>query len=218
MAPEYGATMGFFPIDEQTVTYLRGTGRSDEHIAAYESYYRAQGLWGTPRRGEIDYSVDLELDLSTVVPAVSGPRRPQDRIELTALKNTFERLFSTSVAEGGYGKSSADLDIEVPVHIDGHKASTGAELASTDVVGNHPEEAEPKNKLEMVANRPTPHQPSEDDTPGAAYRPSDTQIGHGSVLIASITSCTNTSNPTVMLAAGLLAKRLWNAGCRLILP
>ena len=89
MAPEYGATMGFFPIDEQTVAYLRETGRPDEHCRLYENYYRAQELWGIPEKGQIDYSQDLELDLATVVPAVAGPRRPQDRIELPALKESL---------------------------------------------------------------------------------------------------------------------------------
>ena len=214
MAPEYGATMGFFPIDEQTVAYMRGTGRPDALCAAFEGYYRAQGLWGTPGRGEIDYSVDLELDLASVVPAVSGPRRPQDRIELTALKETFEALFAAGVAEGGYGKLPGDLASKVRVHINGDRVAVGAELASTDVVGFHPDEAEPKNKMEMVANRPTAHQPTEGEIPGSPYRPSDSKIGHGSVLIASITSCTNTSNPSVMLAAGLLAKKAVERGLR----
>jgi aconitate hydratase len=211
MAPEYGATMGFFPIDEQTVKYLRGTGRPDELCAAYESYYRAQGLWGTPRRGEIDYSVDLELDLSTVVPAVSGPRRPQDRIELTELKQTFESLFAKPTAEGGYGKQEGDLSSRIPVHINGRGRGADAELASTDRKDYRPEEAEPLNKLEMVSNRPTPHHAELQESP---YRPADSEIGHGSVLIASITSCTNTSNPTVMLAAGLLAKKAVERGLR----
>src|SRR6201996_769775 len=92
MSPEYGATMGFFPIDEKTVTYMRATGRSEEHCATSENYYRAQGLWGVPDKGQIDYTQELSLDLGVVVPAVSGPRRPQDRIELTDLKKTFRGL------------------------------------------------------------------------------------------------------------------------------
>jgi aconitate hydratase len=86
MAPEYGATMGFFPVDEETLAYMRGTGRPDELCSAFEAYYRAQGLWGIPKKGQIEYSVDVELDLSTVRPAVSGPKRPQDRIELSVRK------------------------------------------------------------------------------------------------------------------------------------
>ncbi len=100
MAPEYGATMGFFPIDEQTVAYLRETGRTEEHCRAYENYYRAQGLWGIPQAGDIEYSVELALDLGDVVPAVSGPKRPQDRIELTDLKSTFRGLFTKARAGG----------------------------------------------------------------------------------------------------------------------
>ncbi|HQF40612.1 MAG TPA: aconitase family protein, partial [Opitutaceae bacterium] len=87
MAPEYGATMGFFPIDAECSNYLRGTGRDEKHIEVYEAYYKAQGLWGIPQKGQIDYSVDLELDLGTVVPSVAGPKRPQDRIELPKLKH-----------------------------------------------------------------------------------------------------------------------------------
>ncbi|TAG30005.1 MAG: aconitate hydratase AcnA, partial [Verrucomicrobia bacterium] len=152
MAPEYGATMGFFPIDAESSAYLRATGRPEGHVALYEAYYKAQKLWGIPAKGDIDYSTELELDLSTVVPSVAGPKRPQDRIELDALKNEFISAFSRPVAEAGFGKKPADF------------ASV-----SSDVHGQ--------------------------------------KVGHGSVLIAAITSCTNTSNPSVMLAAGLLAKK-----------
>src|SRR5438045_646603 len=102
MAPEYGATMGFFPIDAETVNYLRGTGRTDEHCKTYENYYRAQGLFGMPKKGDIKYSTDLELDLSTVVPSVAGPKRPQDRIELSNLKKEFTAAFSKPVTENGF--------------------------------------------------------------------------------------------------------------------
>jgi aconitate hydratase len=157
MAPEYGATMGFFPIDEETSLYLRGTGRSEEHVNLYESYYKAQGLWGIPEKGAVDYSVDVELDLGTVVPSVAGPKRPQDRIELPQLKDSFAATFAKPVADGGLGKEAGDLG-----------------TVSTEVKGE--------------------------------------QLGHGSVLIAAITSCTNTSNPSVMLAAGLLAKKAVERG------
>ena len=215
MAPEYGATMGFFPIDEQTVAYLRGTGRTEEHCRTFENYYRAQNLWGVPLKGQIDYSVELELDLSSVVPAVAGPRRPQDRIELPALKDAFRSLFTKPVADGGYGKSESDFATRVSVHINGASAKDGptrSDLASTDSRGFHPEEAEPKNKLEMVANRPT--QTSAQDRPDTSYPHGDSKIGHGAVLIAAITSCTNTSNPSVMVAAGLLAKKAVERGLR----
>src|SRR5437667_6059816 len=102
MSPEYGATMGFFPIDEETVAYLRATGRNEELCETFENYYKAQGLWGIPQKGQCDYSVDLELDLATVVPGVAGPKRPQDHINLPELKNTFRSLLTKPLAEGGY--------------------------------------------------------------------------------------------------------------------
>ena len=155
MAPEYGATMGFFPIDAECVNYLRATGRSDEDCLAYENYYKAQGLWGIPQKGEIDYSQVFELDLGAVVPSVAGPKRPQDRIELRNLKQEFQTVFTKPLTEGGFGKRVEELP------------------------ANGPQGAEPT---------------------------------HGSVLIASITSCTNTSNPSVMMAAGLLAKKAVKKG------
>lgn len=157
MAPEYGATMGFFPIDEETSLYLRGTGREEDHVSLYESYYKAQGLWGIPEKGDIDYSMDVELDLSSVVPSVAGPKRPQDRIIVPELKESFAHTFAKPVADGGFAKDPAGLGT-------------------------------------------------------VATQVKDTDIGHGSVLIAAITSCTNTSNPSVMLAAGLLAKKAVERG------
>src|SRR5215471_14994143 len=106
MAPEYGATMGFFPIDNESVSYFRATGRSEQHCRTYENYYRAQALFGVPKKGEIDYSVELDLDLKTVVPSVAGPKRPQDRIELPKLKQEFVSAFSKPVNENGFGKTS----------------------------------------------------------------------------------------------------------------
>ena len=173
MAPEYGATMGFFPVDELTVQYLRETGRSEALCCTFEAYYKAQGLWGMPQKGQIEYSVDLELDLSSVVPGVAGPKRPQDHIDLRKLKATFEGLFSKGLAEGGYGKAPAALSERHPIHLQ-HSAEPAAD----------------------------------------AYREADVQVGHGSVLIAAITSCTNTSNPSVMLAAGLLAKKAVERGLK----
>jgi aconitate hydratase len=159
MAPEYGATMGYFPIDGECSSYLRATGRSEEHVALYEAYYKAQGLWGVPGPGEIDYSRDLSLDLGSIVPSVAGPKRPQDRIELRNLKQEFISAFSRPASENGFGRSPADLK--------------GVAHVSSKTNGD---------------------------------------IGHGSVLIAAITSCTNTSNPSVMLAAGLLAKKAVERG------
>ncbi len=218
MAPEYGATMGFFPIDEQTVAYLRDTGRSEEHCRTYENYYRAQGPGAFPQKGQIDYSSSLDLDLGTVVPAVSGPRRPQDWIELTQLKDSFRALFQKPVAEGGYGKSDADLPKRYKVHVNGdHAAHHATVRPPRDARGSKSRTgplALERNRLEMISNRPTPTPDSalaEMDTP---YHEGDVQIGHGSVLIAAITSCTNTSNPSVMLAAGLLAKKAVERGMR----
>ena len=212
MAPEYGATMGFFGVDEETTRYLSGTGRSAEAVTAFENYYRAQELWGIPVKGQIDYSVDLELDLSTVVPGVAGPKRPQDHINLPDLKNTFTDLFTKSLPDGGYGKTAEELARKVAVHINGTTPSVTPELFSTEGMtdSNHMREGAPQNVAEMITNRPSPT-PAEDIT-RTSYRPADTQIGHGSVLIAAITSCTNTSNPSVMLAAGLLAKKAVERG------
>ena len=203
MAPEYGATMGFFGIDAETVTYLRATGRKEEHCLAFENYYKAQGLWGIPQHGDIDYSVDLELDLSIVVPGVAGPKRPQDHIDLPDLKETFASLFTKTVPDGGYGQSEAALGKKVDVHIGDlseHHDHTLPESTN----------GEPVNASEMVTNRPTPD--SAEDLKSDPYKHADTQIGNGSVLIAAITSCTNTSNPSVMLASGLLAKKAVERG------
>ncbi len=157
MAPEYGATMGFFPIDGECTNYLRATGRNESDVATYEAYYKAQGLWGIPQKGDIDYSQVIEIDLSAVVPSVAGPKRPQDRIVLPQLKESFIKTFSKPVAEAGFGKKAEDY-ATISAQVDGHR------------------------------------------------------VGHGSVLIAAITSCTNTSNPSVMLAAGLVAKKAVERG------
>ncbi len=157
MAPEYGATMGFFPVDEATIDYFHGTGRTKAEIDAFESYFKAQGLFGIPKAGEIDYTKVLKLDLSSVAPSLAGPKRPQDRIEIGHVKNTFKELFAKPVAENGFNKKAEDLD---------------AEYTTSDGVKLH----------------------------------------NGDVLIAAITSCTNTSNPSVLLAAGLLAKKAVTLG------
>ncbi|ANH71725.1 aconitate hydratase 1 [Ralstonia insidiosa] len=157
MAPEYGATMGFFPVDGKTIDYFKGTGRTKEEINAFEAYFKAQKLFGVPKAGEIDYTKTLTLDLSTVAPSLAGPKRPQDRIEIGNVKSTFSSLFSKPVAENGFNKNADDLD-------KGYTTTDGIEVKS------------------------------------------------GDVLIAAITSCTNTSNPSVLLAAGLLAKKAVEAG------
>ncbi|MEO0794600.1 MAG: aconitate hydratase AcnA [Verrucomicrobiota bacterium] len=175
MAPEYGATMGFFPVDEKSLDYLRATGRSEEQIATVKTYLEAQGIFGMPKAGELQYTKSIDLDLASIVPSVAGPRRPQDRIDLPQLKSAFQTLLHAPIAEGGYGVSTADA----------------TRTATVDTTKD----------LER-------------------WRESDTQVAtetmpeitHGSVLIAAITSCTNTSNPSVMLAAGLVAKKAVELG------
>jgi len=206
MAPEYGATMGFFPIDEECVNYLRATGRSEDHCRAYENYYRAQGLFGMPKKDEIEYSVELGLDLATVVPSVAGPKRPQDRIELPNMKREFRAAFTRPVMESGFGRTPEDLgksflvSARAGLHAGG--GSQEPELGPASPARN----TNPLTELEMANNRPTPDLMV---APGEAHRGN---LRHGSVVIAAITSCTNTSNPSVMLAAGLLAKKAVERG------
>ncbi|KUY56648.1 aconitate hydratase AcnA [Burkholderia sp. RF2-non_BP3] len=157
MAPEYGATMGFFPVDEKTIDYFEGTGRTKAEIAAFENYFKAQKLFGIPKAGDIDYTKTVTLDLATVAPSLAGPKRPQDRIEIGNVKSTFTDLFSKPVAENGFAKKADDLNAQ-------YTTSNGVD------------------------------------------------VKNGDVLIAAITSCTNTSNPSVLLAAGLLAKKAVEAG------
>ncbi|WP_419687457.1 aconitate hydratase AcnA [Burkholderia theae] len=157
MAPEYGATMGFFPVDEKTIDYFEGTGRTKAEIAAFENYFKAQKLFGIPKAGDIDYTKTVTLDLATVAPSLAGPKRPQDRIEIGNVKSTFTDLFSKPVADNGFAKKADDLNTQ-------YTTSNGVD------------------------------------------------VKNGDVLIAAITSCTNTSNPSVLLAAGLLAKKAVEAG------
>jgi aconitate hydratase len=157
MAPEYGATMGFFPVDERTVEYFKGTGRTKEEIDTFEAYFKAQKMFGVPMAGDIDYTSVVKLDLSTVAPSLAGPKRPQDRIEITHLAKKFTELFSTPTADNGFNQ--------------------------------------PADKLGKVFKTE-----------------SGLSIKNGDILIAAITSCTNTSNPGVLLAAGLLAKKAVEAG------
>ncbi|YCM44130.1 aconitate hydratase [Verrucomicrobiaceae bacterium 227] len=197
MAPEYGATMGFFPIDSETINYLRGTGRSGELCTTVENYFRAQELWGIPQKGDIDYTDDLQLDLSSVVPAVSGPKRPQDRIDVPALGERFNFLFEAPTSEGGFGRSPESRKTVIDIHM---PEPAGVAIGS---LLDNPKPGADKDKAEMITNRPTPS-----EVPAAeAFDAIDTQLRHGSILIAAITSCTNTSNPSVMLAAGLVAKK-----------
>ncbi len=181
MAPEYGATMGFFPVDEETINYLRGTGRSEELCDTVESYYKAQGLFGIPQKGQCEYTDLLELDLSTIVPSVSGPKRPQDRIDVPALGAKFNELFSASTGEGGFGMDPQQRDTCVSLHLN----TPAGEIDNPLIEG------------ETITAIDT-----------------DTVLRHGSILIAAITSCTNTSNPSVMLAAGLVAKKANEKGLK----
>jgi aconitate hydratase len=206
MAPEYGATMGFFPVDGECVNYLRATGRTEEHCRLYENYYRAQRLFGIPQKGEIDYSSQVELDLGSVVPSVAGPKRPQDRIELPKLKQEFIGAFSRPVAESGFGKDPDELASSVRVSNAVH-----AKGDTDHSYGHRKPHVEP-SESEMRDQHPTPDTPQ--DLPLSAFPKFNTDIRHGSVLIAAITSCTNTSNPSVMLAAGLLAKKAVERGLR----
>src|SRR2546423_591090 len=215
MSPEYGATMGFFPIDQESVVYLRATGRSEEQCAAFENYFRAQRMFGMPGKGEIDYSVDLELNLGDVQPAVAGPKRPQDRINLPALGEIFRSLLKKPVKEGGYGMKDVDLAAKHLVELNGSPPSDG-NMPSTDKNEPGIEPGEERNKAEMVNNRPTPDTAKElKESTADPFRHGQSRIGHGTVLIAAITSCTNTSNPSVMLAAGLLAKKAVERGLRI---
>ena len=214
MSPEYGATMGYFPVDQESVNYLRATGRTDEQCAAFEHYFRAHKMFGMPRKGDIDYSVDPELNLSDVQPGVAGPKRPQARINLPALGETFCSLLRKPVKDGGYGKEDVDLSAKHLVQLNGTAPGNG-EMASTDGPESGMEPGEERNKAEMVTNRPTPDTARElKDSAADPFHHGQSRIGHGSVLIAAITSCTNTSNPSVMLAAGLLAKKAVERGLK----
>ena len=212
MAPEYGATMGYFPVDAESVNYLRATGRTEEQCVAFENYFRAQNMFGMPRKGDIDYSVDLELNLAAVQPSVAGPKRPQDRVNLPELGAVFRSLLEKPLKDGGYGKTNGDLGKHHLVNLNGTPPTQGA-MVSTDNADQGIEPGDERNKVEMVANRPTPDSVTEIEAkPGDTFAHGQSRIGHGSVLIAAITSCTNTSNPSVMLAAGLLAKKAVERG------
>ena len=221
MAPEYGATMGFFPVDEETCEYLRATGRTPEQVDLVRSYYKAQEMFGIPKGGECDYSTVLELDLNSIQPCVAGPKRPQDRIELPQLKDQFTELMRKPLSEGGYGKPENEIWTRYHVKIGSDKQLTiagGGEQRSETV----PVAASDSNtrtntsvwtETEMVNNRPTPDLVV--DIPADEFASGNELLGHGDVLIAAITSCTNTSNPSVMLAAGLLAKKAVERGLSL---
>jgi aconitate hydratase A / 2-methylisocitrate dehydratase len=200
MAPEYGATMGFFPVDAATVDYLRATGRSEQALAAFETYCKAQNLFGMPRAGDIDYTKTLTLDLASITPSVAGPKRPQDRIELPKLATRFAELFSKPVGENGFAQAPDKLRQR-----HGTQPMIAGRGAISDAEQQVPHAGMPRDYIEMVNNRPTPDRV-------APQAPQPVDIGNGDVLIAAITSCTNTSNPSVLLAAGLLAKKAVEKG------
>src|SRR6266699_2984988 len=213
MSPEYGATMGYFPIDQESVNYLRATGRSEEQCVAFENYFRAQKIFGMPRRGEIDYTVEIDLDLALVQPSVAGPKRPQDRINLPELAKTFRELLEKPVRDGGYGKKDVDLRHKHLVELNGSAPRNGAMFSTDNKEDQGISPGDELNKIEMIANRPTPDPGKEiESESNDVFMRGRTHIGHGSVLIAAITSCTNTSNPSVMIAAGLLAKKAVERG------
>jgi aconitate hydratase len=202
MAPEYGATMGFFPVDQATVDYLAATGRTTAELDAFASYFKAQGLFGMPKAGEIDYTKTLSLDLTSIKTSLAGPKRPQDRIELGSMKSNFTELFSKPNSENGFAKPAAELDKRIVTPLVAH--GVGAISDASMQLNNG---AAPLDVVEMVNNRPTPDRFEE---PGGKH----VSIGNGDVLIAAITSCTNTSNPGVLLAAGLLAKKAVERGLK----
>ncbi|HEV8140096.1 MAG TPA: aconitate hydratase [Pyrinomonadaceae bacterium] len=222
MSPEYGATMGYFPPDDKTCEYLKATGRDDDHVEAVGNYFKAQGMFGMPRKGEIEYSTLLELDLDTIVPSVAGPKRPQDRIPLPELKNTFINLLQQDSKSGGYGKPYSEIDVRYAADIGasehalavvvggGQQHSVSAPAPSGNDVT--PRETSVWTETEMMNNRPTPDRVAEVMT--EEFPKAHVDLGHGDVLIAAITSCTNTSNPSVMLAAGLLAKKAVERGLK----
>jgi aconitate hydratase len=213
MAPEYGATMGFFPVDEKTIDYFKGTGRTKEEIEAFEAYFKAQGLFGVAKAGEIDYSHVVRLDLGDVTPSLAGPKRPQDRIELGNVAGQFKSLFSKPIAENGFNQPAGMLNTRHLVR----RSDEGRQDTLPSAPPTPAGVARPV--MEMEANRPTlAHARATGEThlATAASAGVDTgvTVGNGDVLIAAITSCTNTSNPSVLLAAGLLAKKAVEAGLK----
>jgi len=218
MSPEYGATMGFFPIDEQTCAYYKATGRSDEQVELIRSYFKAQGMFGMPGEGQCDYTTLLELDLASVEPSVSGPKRPQDRIALSNLKSKFIEILQKPIGENGYNKSKEQIAERFPATIglrrNGTQSGGGEQRTESAPAPAHDSTTAANTSVvtetEMINNRPTPDRVEASGDSGK--RSVEADLGHGDVLIAAITSCTNTSNPSVMLAAGLLAKKAVDKG------
>jgi aconitate hydratase len=219
MSPEYGATIGFFPVDEESCRYLAATGRSEEHVDAFRQYYKAQGMFGMPKKGEIAYSQLLELNLEDVRPSVAGPKRPQDRIDLPDVKSKFAELLTSPAA---YNKSAADVSkrfvvltgvnpspLAAPPTVEGGGDQDSDTVPASESESLSAKDTNPETEIEMMQNRPTPDRVEEDPK---EFPREVVNLRHGDVVIAAITSCTNTSTPAVMLAAGLLAKKAVEKG------
>ena len=214
MAPEYGATMGFFPVDEKTLDYFKGTGRTKAEIESFEAYFKAQGLFGVPGTagasdslGEIDYSQVVKLDLGNVTPSLAGPKRPQDRIELGKVAAQFESLFSKPNSENGFNQSAAVFHTRYLARTSGEPLHDKLPRPIPTPLGA------PRQVAEMEGSKPTLAS-AHTEARVLPASGADITIGNGDVLIAAITSCTNTSNPSVLLAAGLLAKKAVEAGLK----
>lgn len=224
MAPEYGATMGFFPVDEESCRYLTATGRTPEQVDAFRNYFKAQGMFGMPGSGQCQYTSLLELNLADVQPGVAGPKRPQDRINLPDLKQKFVDLFQSPVTQNGYNKSLEELNARFPTRVGvtsdaalpltggGEQAGETTPVAVGGQANLSHKNTSTITEREMMDNRPTPDRV--EDVPPGEFPRGMVDLGHGDVLIAAITSCTNTSNPSVMLAAGLLAKKAVERGLK----
>jgi aconitate hydratase len=214
MAPEYGATCGIFPVDAETLKYLRLTGRSEEQIALTEAYFRAQGLFHTPDAPEAEYSATLGLDLATVEPSVAGPKRPQDRVLLSKTPASFAEQLPSLLGPNGNKNAARQM-----VRWEGEGGHASASGDVTSAVGA-PSPSVPKS----VQITTTSHDSSVSGSTAVNVPVNSVQerfgvdpdkyLDNGSIVIAAITSCTNTSNPYVMMAAGLLAKKAVEAGLR----
>lgn len=213
MAPEYGATMGFFPVDDKTLEYLKMTGREEKEIAQIKEYLIAQELFGIPKKGEIEFTKVIELNLNTVKSSVAGPKRPQDLIHLLDVKSKFNELLTASTVTGGYGKDPSEPLPRICVHSGGlFSLNATHQTGGTEILQQAGSPIPGWSEEEMVTNRPITHaivNPGYSETIAC-----DIVLSHGSIVIAAITSCTNTSNPSVMLAAGLLAKKAVEKGLR----
>ena len=211
MAPEYGATIGFFPPDEQCCRYLAATGRDPATVELFRRYHQAQGVFGMPADGAVEYSRVLDLDLASIVPSVAGPRRPQDRIALGEVPARFHDLLASTAADG-YGRPAAATTVVTRTILGATLAAPGGGAQEVeDVPDGTARDTSTLTETEMVNNRPTANRP---DEPAQPERAATLALRDGSVVIAAITSCTNTSNPAVMLAAGLLARSAVAAGLR----